>query len=382
MGFSGDVSFSGIFSNCSRMDFMDPDIISFFRGNDFNVFNVEGPLTSSPKIDKEGISLLSHTSHITVFKKFHGVIFNLANNHIMDAGVSGLEETLSLASMEDIKAFGSGLNLEEASRPIILEKEKVKVAMIAVCHREGPIAEDNSPGIFCETQQDAIRDVIKDCRRKHDWVVLNYHGGEEFTFVPMPSRRKKFIKYLDYGVDIIVAHHPHVVQGYEEIGEKTIFYSLGNFIFDIPDHLAFEGTNESVSLRILFEKENFSFEPLFTKIDRKTGNVKTLSDNYRFFEIKSNQYNSLWSEECKRVMRKQFQNSMERKLINNNRKLAFLNNLPSKLQKPLRYLKFFYFASLGIKNPYQRAFVIGGLKNFRSHSKKKECSNSKGNSKT
>ena len=59
-----------------------------------------------------------------------------------------------------------------------------------------------------------------------------YHGGDEFFHVPMPYIRKQLKGYLDWGCDIVVAHHPHVVQGYEMLGKKAIFYSLGNFIFD------------------------------------------------------------------------------------------------------------------------------------------------------
>ena len=69
---------------------------------------------------------------------------------------------------------------------------------------------------------------------------------------------KKLKKLLSFGADIIVAHHPHTVQGYEKINNKMIFYSLGNFIFDTDFQRAQKGTDKGIVLKIEFTKDEFS----------------------------------------------------------------------------------------------------------------------------
>ncbi|MCC7575200.1 CapA family protein [Candidatus Woesearchaeota archaeon] len=381
ISFTGDISFSGIFAEESTVDFLDPQIITFLRNSDYNVFNIEGALTTCENIPKLGVSLTSHPSRVDMFRNFPGVIFNLANNHIMDAGAAGLKETRFIAQNLNIQTLGAGMNLDEASRPLVLEKDNIKVSLIAVCHPEGSLATAERPGIFCDKQEEKLLDIIGECKEKTDWVVLNYHGGEEFSYVPMPSRRRKFLKYLESGVDIIVAHHAHVVQGIEKKGGGMVFFSLGNFIFDIPGHLSFEGTEESVLIRIGFEKEKFTFEKIFTSINRETGVINILGNNTKFLEFEEPQYQGLWANECRRVIKRQYYNSMSNKIVNSNRYLGFLNQVPRKFQNPLRYLKFIYF-SLRLSNPYQRAFLAGTIKDLicrfgrkAEHDQKKDDAN-------
>ncbi|HAL65881.1 MAG TPA: hypothetical protein DCP10_09980 [Bacteroidales bacterium] len=363
VSFTGDISFSGIFAEESTVDFLDPQIITFLRNSDYNVFNIEGALTTCENIPKLGVSLTSHPSRVDMFRNFPGVIFNLANNHIMDAGAAGLKETRSIAQNLNIQTLGAGMNVDEASRPLVLEKDNIKVSLIAVCHPEGSLATDGCPGIFCDQQEEKLLDIIGECKKKTDWVVLNYHGGEEFSFVPMPSRREKFHKYIDCGVDIVIAHHPHVVQGVEQRREGMIFFSLGNFIFDIPCHFPFEGTEESVVIKINFERGKFTFEKIFTSIDREAGLINISENNTKFFEFDESQYQRLWTNECRRIIKKQYYHSMSNNIVNSKRYLGFLNQVPRKFQKPFRYFKFIYL-SLRLSNPYQRAFLAGTIKDL------------------
>ena len=108
------------------------------------------------------------------------------------------------------------------------------------------IASKNTEGVFCDIYEDHIRSKIIKAKTKCDWLILNYHGGEEYTRYPMPKKRSKLKKYLNYGVDVIIGHHPHVVQGIEKIDNKFIFYSLGNFIFDIKQQRDKKYINDSV----------------------------------------------------------------------------------------------------------------------------------------
>jgi tetratricopeptide (TPR) repeat protein len=109
-----------------------------------------------------------------------------------------------------------------------------------------------------------IREIKARCR----WCVVVSHGGEEFTALPSPYTRERYLQYLDMGADLVVCHHPHVPMNYELVGEKAIFYSLGNFIFDTPYQRSQYHTEEGVVLKLCFTPENYSFEACGIRILR------------------------------------------------------------------------------------------------------------------
>ncbi|NLE27468.1 MAG: CapA family protein [Clostridiaceae bacterium] len=341
IAFSGDVSFSGIFSTLHDSSFVSEEIKRFLSEADHSVFNIEGPLTSSASRDKKGVSLSSGPEKNTVLKELGCDIFNLANNHIMDCGIAGLEDTLAVARTNDQQAFGAGTNLQNASAPLFLHKEGIAVALIAVAHPEGPLASSTSPGIFCDNQRELIKKAILECKKRSDAVILNYHGGEEFTFVPMPRRRMQFIEYIDWGADVVIGHHPHVVQGYEMHNGKHIFYSLGNFIFNLDSHRACLGTDESVLLKLIIDKNTVAFDACFTKSNLNSGQIMADTSNAKFFEYSAIEYGSLWEMECLRTLKHHYISIKQRALIANpSSHLRFFNAIPCFFHPPLKMIKF------------------------------------------
>lgn len=233
----------------------------------------------------------------------HTTIVNLANNHTMDSGVDGLLETIELLEKNEFKHFGAGFTLDDSSQLVFIEKGDITISLIATSHIEGDISNKSAPGVFCaEKNHSLLKSLVSTAKMKSDWVVLNYHGGEEFTHLPMPRRRKLLKRYLELGIDLIICHHPHVVQGYEIFGDKVVFYSLGNFIFDIEPHHKFQGTDESVVVIISFSKFSFTFDILFTKIDLKRGSVERTLHNDCFFSLASESYKVDWERECFRFL--------------------------------------------------------------------------------
>ena len=303
IGFTGDVSFTGIFADPAHItpDLFSKEIINTFKNNDYNVLNIEGPLTEKPFLPKKGISLKSMPGHIQTLKEINCNIFNLANNHIMDCGVEGLCDTIELAQKNNIQYFGAGKQLHEASKEIIISRNGITISLIGVCHREGKLAGPNSPGVFSDQQEVLLRNQIQNARQHADWVIVNYHGGEEYVHIPMPKRRKKLLRYLAWGVDVIIAHHPHVVQGFEQFQGKLIMYSLGNFIFDDKPLYAHSGTEESVLLTIEFEKGTYKLKPIFTKMDRKRRNLVAVDNNDYFTLLDFDTYSYQWCKDCYRV---------------------------------------------------------------------------------
>jgi poly-gamma-glutamate synthesis protein (capsule biosynthesis protein) len=186
----------------------------------------------------------------------------------MDAGRDGVIRTKRIARDMGCRTIGAGLNVKEASEPIYLE-EAGGIGMFGVAYMAECIpATETEPGIFRWDDMDGIKRRIDEIKAKCRWCVVVSHGGEEFTALPSPYTRERYLQYLDMGADLVVCHHPHVPMNYELVGEKAIFYSLGNFIFDTPYQRSQYHTEEGVVLKLCFTPENYSFEACGIRILR------------------------------------------------------------------------------------------------------------------
>ena len=117
------------------------------------------------------------------------------------------------------------------------------------------------PGIFRWDDLDLIAKRIAEIKSRCRWCVIVSHGGEEFTSLPSPYTRDRYLKFLELGADVVVAHHPHVPENYELFDNgKAIFYSLGNFIFDTDYQRVHLYTDVGVLLKLIFTEEAIDFE--------------------------------------------------------------------------------------------------------------------------
>lgn len=271
--FTGDIGFDRYMDGkWNDEELLSQEICDFLRSADHVIANVEGPLVRNQKnTANEGVAQLLHTMDPDVTKvldKMNADIWNLCNNHIMDAGADGLAATLQEAGRTGVKTLGVGMNIEEASKPLYLD-EAGGIGMFSVGYQRGckPAGEDKA-GCLSWSEMDIIRDVIHKIKAKCRWCIVVAHGGEEFTALPTPYTRDRYLAYLDMGADIVVCHHPHVPMNYEILGEKAIFYSLGNFIFDTDYQRAQFCTDIGVLLKLCLSENEFTFEPMGIQIER------------------------------------------------------------------------------------------------------------------
>ena len=360
LGFTGDFSFEGFFIQNlkSGIATFSTEIVNFLEHNDYNIFNIEGPITNAPSNKLKGVALSSDPLVIGILKALKCNVFGLANNHIMDCGVEGLKDTLNLAKDHHILYFGAGKEINEASQPVVLQNGHTKVALLGMCHCEGQIADQRSPGVFCDRFESHLKMRIKESKRHCDWVVLVYHGGEEYTYYPMPKRREKLIKYLNYGVDIIVCHHAHTVQGYEVFGNKYIFYSLGNFVFDMDYQYTRDGACYSVLLSLGFQKKLFTFNYLLTKIDRENRVVKPNHDHTNFGAIDNRNYPFLWNRDAARLIFSRINNN-KANCLNNQFSTKASNNLSS--PKLCLNIEVFKALCIYLRQPNLRPILFSAL---------------------
>jgi len=298
IGFTGDVAFSEYTKNLYKTpEKIDKVIYNFLNKNDYNVINFESPITDFLKTKKSSLAHRSDLDSLKFIKnKIKEPILSLANNHMMDFGYIGLEDTLENVENEKIKYIGAGENKEEATKYIILGDE-IKIGILAFQYKDYFVATNTVCGTAHDKHKELIKKNIKELRKKVDWVVVIYHGGDEFLNVPMPYVRKKYKNFLKWGADIVVAHHPHTVQGYEKIKNKTIFYSLGNFIFDTNFQRAQKGTEYGELISISFAKDSYEFTNLNLYNDRKNNQITTI-DSYEYFKDIKNGYRKAWKKQA------------------------------------------------------------------------------------
>lgn len=271
--FTGDIGFDKYMDHKWKDDeLLSKEVRSFLASGNHLIINVEGPLTAQVKESaKTGVLSLIHGMDPEAgefFKSIGADVWNICNNHIMDAGPSGMADTLEVAAAMGAKTLGAGMNISEAVKPVIWD-EAGGIGMIGVGYQRAcRKAADDTPGCFSWSDMDLIEKSIKEIKQKCRWCIVVAHGGEEFTALASPYVRDRYKAYLDMGADIVVSHHPHVPMNYETFDGKAIFYSLGNFIFDTDYQRSQFNTEKGILLKLNFTENDFTFEPFGLVIDR------------------------------------------------------------------------------------------------------------------
>lgn len=298
IAFTGDIGFDKYMEKKWEDEaLLAPEITEFLTSADHVVANVEGPLVDNTATLTQAAEMrLMHTIHPDaekVLRDIHADIWNLCNNHIMDAGQDGLALTLQEAKKFGAKTIGVGMNMTEAARPLILD-EAGGIGLFAVGYQRGckPAGEDKG-GCLSWSEMEVIRSIIQEIKTKCRWCVVVAHGGEEFTAIPSPYTRDRYHAYLEMGADLVVCHHPHVPMNYETVGDKMIFYSLGNFIFDTDYQRAQFNTEKGILLKLHFTEDSYSFEAFGLKINRENEHIESAPLPRIFADIQENDYNKL-----------------------------------------------------------------------------------------
>ncbi|MBR2810082.1 MAG: CapA family protein, partial [Solobacterium sp.] len=204
-----------------------------------------------------------------------------------------VRKTLEEAEKAGVKTVGVGMNLDQAKR-ILYFPEAGGVGLFSVGFRTGcKPAGEHKAGCLLWNELEMIEANIREIKEKCRWCCLIVHGGEEFTSLPSPYVRERYLKFLKMGADVIVAHHPHVPMNYETVGDKVIFYSLGNFIFDTDYQRAQFHTEEGVLVRLNFTAEEFSWEAEGVRIQRGSEHIMKAPLPQIFEDVPAEEYEKL-----------------------------------------------------------------------------------------
>ncbi len=195
----------------------------FLSSADIAIGNLEGPVIDNCPTVRTGFKFCGQPKNVQglAFAGFDGI--TLANNHINNYGLEGISQTTQALKSNNLDYFYENkswttevkgtkigfLGLDDTVEKVKSEKFQPEA--------DGPLAQKGQ---------------IKQEKENVDILVVNFHWGEEYE--PNPNARQKELAKLaiDSGADVVVGHHPHVIQPLEYYKDKPIFYSLGNFVFD------------------------------------------------------------------------------------------------------------------------------------------------------
>jgi AmmeMemoRadiSam system protein B len=194
----------------------------FFRGIDMVSANLEGTVADG---GKHYAPLMSYDfsfdpNLINELHQYNFNFFNLANNHLADQGEKGIQETRK--NLDKLNFNYSGCmdrKVDECSSKVI-ELNGYQIGMAGFSM------------VYGKFNQIEANKIIQDLKNDTDLVIVNVHWGVEYTHYHNNLQQETAYSFIDNGADMIIGHHPHVVQGMEIYKGKPIFYSLGNFIFD------------------------------------------------------------------------------------------------------------------------------------------------------
>jgi poly-gamma-glutamate capsule biosynthesis protein CapA/YwtB (metallophosphatase superfamily) len=181
-------------------------------------------------------------------------IVSTANNHAWDYTERGLFETLANLDRVQIAHTGTGSDEEDAYRPAVVHLNGLTVSFFAVTHvwNLGVFSDEEARHHVAWADVSRLRAALARARAESDFVLLSYHGDEEYLDGPLPKTREFVTEVMSLGVDVVLGHHPHVPQGVAWYGARPVFFSLGNFVFDTRATLPW--TSASFIAKIRFRR--------------------------------------------------------------------------------------------------------------------------------
>lgn len=237
MIFCGDTVFPNKYSN-TILDEIDKSFVTKSK-----IINLES-LIELEEMNKtaQGIGLSSSKEIISLLKGLNVVSCSQANNHITDFDTS-INKQKEFLQLHSIDSFGAADSLDEASRPTFYSENNEKYGVLAfgweVISCKGATA--NQKGVNPLRYENVIQQVKKFFKDTPNVkLICIFHWDYEFELYPQPAHRQLAFELIDIGVNAIIGHHPHIVQGFEVYNNKPIFYSLGNFYFPDANYSGYE----------------------------------------------------------------------------------------------------------------------------------------------
>ena len=239
--FCGDIMPGGVLPYQDQ--YISNDLLEYMHGFDFRIGTLEAAIGNDLpfdpiKMDGRQNIIYARDADLSRLKSMGFDVVSLANNHVWDLGEKGLENTIRQLTNQGIKYCGAGMNAIEASRPAVIEKGGVKVAIFAYCMTDNKYlghveqAGEDKAGVNPLVIDRVLKD-IKKAKQNYDRVIVMPHWGREYTYEPLPKCISMAKQMINAGADAVLGSHTHQIQPLVHYKDKPICFSMGNFLF--PD---------------------------------------------------------------------------------------------------------------------------------------------------
>ncbi len=203
----------GAFKTVYGIDYFFQNVKSYLQSDDLSIINLEGALTTAENSASKSDVYKGDPSYVSALSDSSIEAANLANDHTEDYGTAGLTETQTTLKDAGITAFGN-------DDTAVLEIKGIKVGLVGISAVDKQISE-------CQTQLTSAINSVKE--QGANLIIVNFHWGNDGETTPNSDQTTLAHAAVDAGADLVVGHHPHVLQGMEVYNNRTIFYSLGSF---------------------------------------------------------------------------------------------------------------------------------------------------------
>ena len=271
------------------------------KSADYSIVNLECPVVyqEAVPICKCGPNLKCSSKAIEALKWAGFDCVSLANNHFLDYGIIGVDNTLHACQSLELDYVGGGKSAEDAGMILYKDINGQKLAIINCCEHEFSIATDTTAG---SNPLNIVKQyyTIKEARKNADYIIVIIHGGVELFWLPTKRMIETYRFFVDSGADVIINHHQHCYSGYEVYKDRPIFYGLGNFCFDEKPN-DYNWTS-GYMVELIFEYErNIKFNIVPYRQCTKESKVRILKGNEKDeFITNLNSYNNILSDDALR----------------------------------------------------------------------------------
>ena len=233
VNFDQSTSFDAFYQMKNDPGYFFQNVKDIFTADDLTVANMEGTLTTSNDRQQKTFAFKGDPSYTEILTQGGVEATNLANNHSHDYGDQSYEDTIKYLEAAGITTFGY-------DRTAVMDVKGIKVGLIGIYELKDGLG-----------RQQQVIDTIQEVKDQGAQVIIvSFHWGTEKSNIPDDIQKTLAHLAIDQGADLVVGHHPHVLQGIEKYQGKNIVYSLGNFCF---------GGNKNPS-----DKDTMIFQQTFT----------------------------------------------------------------------------------------------------------------------
>lgn len=233
VNFDQSTSFDAFYQMKNDPGYFFQNVKDIFTADDLTVANMEGTLTTSNDRQQKTFAFKGNPSYTEILTQGGVEATNLANNHSHDYGDQSYEDTIQYLEAAGITTFGY-------DRTAVMDVKGIKVGLIGIYELKDGLG-----------RQQQVIDTIQEVKDQGAQVIIvSFHWGTEKSNIPDDIQKTLAHLAVDQGADLVVGHHPHVLQGIEKYQGKNIVYSLGNFCF---------GGNKNPS-----DKDTMIFQQTFT----------------------------------------------------------------------------------------------------------------------